>query len=157
MNNPVIYVLLDSSLNMSAGKASAQAVHAVAQLHTHSGIDEFAEQTKRTVIILEAKDQQQLYNLETYLLQLDVPCASYIDEGVNEVTPYSLTALAVGPIEADNEEARSILAPFRLYGKSELRQLTDAMSTIHRNLNEDKHSKNVIKRLKKIRKYLEED
>lgn len=117
MKNPVIYILLNGELRMSPGKAAAQSVHAIASLHRHYGLAEFSCRAKRTVIVLEAKNQQQMDNLEDYLMQLEVPSGSYIDEGVNEVDAYSVTALAVGPIEGDNEELRAIFSSFDLYGR----------------------------------------
>ncbi len=115
MNNPFIYIVLNGALNMSPGKAAAQAVHALASLDKEYGISEFSQSIKRTVIVLEAKDQQQLYNLETYLFHLDIPAESYIDEGVNEVSAYSVTALAIGPIAEDDLEKRQIVSAFPLF------------------------------------------
>jgi peptidyl-tRNA hydrolase len=115
MDNPFIYVLLNGSLKMSPGKAAAQAVHAVGALNRHYGIRDWSDRTQRTVIILEAENQEQMDNLQEYLAELDVPTGSYIDEGVNEISPYSVTALAVGPIAADDIEKRAILKPFPLF------------------------------------------
>lgn len=112
MDNPFIYIVINGELNMSAGKAAAQAVHAAAML---SGIHTFSSEIKRTVIVLEAKNTQQLMNLRGYLSAMNIPSEYYIDEGVNEVGAYSVTALAVGPIEADDLEKREILAPFPLF------------------------------------------
>lgn len=123
MKHPLIYVILNGELKMSPGKAAAQTAHAMGSLHHYRGIYKFAEQTKRTVIVLEAKNQQQMDNLETYLMMLDIPAASYIDEGVNEVDAYSVTALAVGPIEVDNTDVREIFGDFELYGKNKKRRL----------------------------------
>lgn len=115
MDNPILYVLLNGELKMSPGKAAAQAVHAVSSLNADYPIKDFSNKVKRTVIILEAESQQQMVNLQQYLNALDVPTAGYIDEGVNEVSPYSVTALAVGPIDADDIEKRDILKPFPLF------------------------------------------
>ena len=115
--HPLIYIILNSALNMSPGKAAAQTAHAMAALHDYRGISNFSSNVQRTVIVLEASGQQQIDNLEDYLLQLDIPSASYIDEGVNEIEAYSVTALAVGPIEVDNLEVRDIFKAFPLYGK----------------------------------------
>lgn len=115
MDNPFIYVLLNGELKMSPGKAAAQAVHAVGSLNRHHDIKGWSNRTQRTVIILEAESQQQIDNLELYLDELDIPAESYIDEGVNEISPYSVTALAVGPIAADDVEKRAIFKPFPLF------------------------------------------
>lgn len=112
--NPIIYVLLNKSLNMSAGKAASQAAHAVAMLKPNQ-IEAFTESFKRTVIVLEAKDQQQMENLWTYLQDAGLYCRGYVDEGANEVNAYSLTALAVEPIDADDNKMRAIFEKFCLY------------------------------------------
>jgi peptidyl-tRNA hydrolase len=115
VDNPFIYVLLNGELNMSPGKAAAQAVHAVGSLHRHFGIKDFSARIQRTVIILEAENQQQMDNLQSYLNELDIPTGSYIDEGVNEISPYSVTALAVGPIAGEDVETRAIFKAFPLF------------------------------------------
>lgn len=115
MTNPFIYVVLNGELKMSPGKAAAQAVHALGSLNEESGIAEWSSEHKRTVIVLEAKNQQQMDNLWDYLSNLDIPTAYYIDEGVNEVSAYSTTALAIGPIAALDYEKRDILKPFPLF------------------------------------------
>jgi peptidyl-tRNA hydrolase len=114
MNNPMVYILLNKDLNMSPGKAAAQAAHAMASLDGYKGIDDFSSNTIRTVIVLEASNKQ-IENLEDYLFELDIPAASYIDEGANEVEAYSKTALAVGPMWSDEMDKRQIFKPFRLY------------------------------------------
>lgn len=121
MYGPVLYILLNGELNMSPGKAAAQTAHAVAALHSQYGIDDFMDEHRRTVIVLEAENEQQLKNLETYLYQAEIRVATYIDEGVNEVSPYSVTALAAGPIAIDDEETRAIFGPFPLYGNNKKR------------------------------------
>ncbi len=115
MDNPFIYIFINGELKMSAGKATAQAVHALAELSNHQGLSPFASQTKRTVIVLEAKNQQQIDNLQAYLSELEIDAATYIDEGHNEVEAYSVTAMAVGPIDEDDFEKRDIFAAFPLY------------------------------------------
>ncbi len=102
---------------MSAGKAAAQAVHA-AMLLQNLGV-EFADNYKRTVIILEAENAEQIRNLEEYCDNAGVATFRYIDEGVNEIAPYSVTSLVVEPIDADDEETRGIFATFKLYNSDE--------------------------------------
>lgn len=115
MDNPYIYILINGSLNMSAGKAAAQAVHALASLESNGSIRDFSSSLQRTVIVLEADNQQQMDNLAQYLTAARIPVGSYIDEGVNEVGAYSVTAMAVGPIWQSDEAERAILRPFKLY------------------------------------------
>lgn len=126
MSKSVLYVVINGELNMSAGKAAAQTAHAVASLHKHFGIGEFANKAKRTVIVLEAINQQQMDNLEDYLYQVGIPSASYIDEGYNEVAPYSVTALAIGPVA---EGDRELFGMFPLYGRRKLLPVSEYKKT----------------------------
>lgn len=117
MDYPIIYIILNGELNMSPGKAAAQAAHAMASLDKVNGIKDFSSKVQRAVIVLEAENQQQIGNLEDYLFDLEIPAEKYIDEGVNEVSAYSVTGMAVGPIWASDEAKREILRPFPLFGK----------------------------------------
>lgn len=114
MSNPVVYVVLNGELNMSPGKAAAQAVHASMMLSSDAK-EKFIESHKRTVIVLEAKNAEQIKNLAIYLDEAQIESDYYIDEGVNEVSAYSATALAVEPIEAEDLEVREIFQPFPLF------------------------------------------
>lgn len=110
--NPIIYIVINGELNMSPGKAAAQAVHAAMLLTTNSKSN-FVNPYKRTVIVLEAKNGLQIHNLHTYLSEALVDADYYIDEGVNEVDAYSTTALAA--FVGNNEELIEMFASFPLY------------------------------------------
>lgn len=113
MNNPIIYIVINGELKMSPGKVAAQAVHAAMMLNGNSKQD-FLSDYKRTVIVLEAKNSEQIKNLYLYLDDdADIDADYYIDEGANEVDPYSVTALAA--FVGDNEELRSLFSAFPLY------------------------------------------
>ena len=105
MKNPIMYVVLNGELKMSPGKAAAQAVHSAMLLNGNSKSD-FLSDYRRTVIVLEAKNAMQLQNLAIYLDGADIDSDYYIDEGVNEVDAYSITALAA--FVGDNEELRQV-------------------------------------------------
>jgi peptidyl-tRNA hydrolase len=115
--NPVLYVILNGSLNMSAGKAAAQAVHAAMMLSPDDLLPFNGQDKpyKRTVIILEARDQDQLHGISDYLFEANINHEYYVDEGVNEVDAFSLTALAVAPIDHDDYEKREIFAALPTY------------------------------------------
>lgn len=114
MKHPILYIVLNGELKMSPGKAAAQTAHAVAMFSANAHID-FLSHYKRTVIVLEAKDAMQIQNLDMYLSDTDIEADYYIDEGKNEVDAFSITALAAGPIEYDDEELRSIFEDLPLY------------------------------------------
>lgn len=112
--NPILYVILNKELNMSAGKASAQAVHAAMMLeNNYSGL--FSSSYKRTVVVLEAENENQIRNLYLYLENAGIFCDYYIDEGVNEVSAYSITSMAVEPIDSGDKEKREIFSQFKLF------------------------------------------
>lgn len=129
--NPILYVILNKELNMSAGKAAAQTAHAVAMLGNFNNA--FIDFNKRTVIVLEAENEAQIRNLNEYLFNEGLSSYYYIDEGVNEVGPYSVTAMAVEPIAAGDEERRQIFAPFNLYGGSSSKDAWVALSNVVNN------------------------
>lgn len=113
MANPLLYIVLNKDLNMSAGKAAAQAVHAAMMLEgNYSG--RFNASPRRTVIVLEATELQ-IRSLEEYLSISSIFADYYIDEGSNEVDPYSVTALAVEPIAEDDFDKRAIFSSFQLF------------------------------------------
>lgn len=120
MKDPVLYVLINKGLNMSPGKAAAQAVHATANLAYALGEEfDFTDSYRRAVVVLAAENQQQMENLQEYLDTAEIQSTYYIDEGVNEVGAYSITALAVEPVDAADERTREIFSAFKLYGSEE--------------------------------------
>lgn len=98
-----IYVLVNKDLGMSAGKTAAQVAHAVSRLQVG---------TPKIVIVLEATESQMI-NLGAYLGSLNIPHSLYIDEGVNEVPPMSLTAMAFGKTKEDFTP--DYISGFKLY------------------------------------------
>lgn len=113
MEDTILYVIINKSLKMSAGKAAAQTAHAVALLGDK--VKDFTTATRRTVIVLEADSAEQIRNLSIYLEEAGIFSDYYIDEGSNEVPPYSITALAVEPFYANDEAKRQIFADLELF------------------------------------------
>ena len=115
--NPLIYIVLNGELEMSPGKAVAQAVHAAMLLEgNYDGL--FVAGYKRTVVVLEAENGETIKNLLEYLQGAGIFAAYYIDENSESKKPYQITALAVEPINSDDEEKRSIFEDFPLFGGS---------------------------------------
>lgn len=103
---------------MSAGKAAAQAVHA-AMMMEEKYRESFTKNTRRSVIVLEAKGREQLDGIVDYLSDAKLEFQYYIDEGINEVAPFSFTALVVEPISEEDVKSREIFAGLPLYGFQE--------------------------------------
>jgi len=91
IGNRKLYIVVNKDLKMSVGKTSAQVAHSVARLKIKA---------PRIVIVLQATTEQ-MHNLNTYLDSTEIGHHLYIDEGVNEIAPMSVTALAFGLVEDD--------------------------------------------------------
>jgi peptidyl-tRNA hydrolase len=116
--NDTLYVILNGSLNMSPGKAAAQATHAAMMLESKHR-KAFVANYRRSVIVLEAKNREQLDGIADYLVAAGIAFEYYIDEGVNEVDAFSMTALAVEPFHSDLDPRREIFTGLELYGAEE--------------------------------------
>lgn len=117
VNNPVVYIFLNKSLGMSVGKAAAQAVHAAMEVgrlcENFSGI--WTNVAQRTVIVLEARDENHMKNIQDYLFDRGFDTHRIIDEGVNEIDPHVWTALATEVLEKDDEQVVNSFSTFNLY------------------------------------------
>lgn len=116
--NPVIYIFLNKSLGMSVGKAAAQAAHAAVFAAADS--DESKQQLWRvsphkTIIVLEARDEDHLRNIEKYLRQRDFVANMIVDEGVNEIDPHTITALSSEILDKNDERVSLTFSSFSLY------------------------------------------
>lgn len=117
MKRPTIYVFINKSLGMSSGKIAAQAAHAGAYSMARNELEsntEWLQAIHKTVIVLEARDEQHLRNIKDYLGQRDVESEFIIDEGINEVPHHSITALVTVMIDK-NENADQLFSTFNLY------------------------------------------
>ena len=115
---PVVYVFINKSLGMSAGKIAAQASHAVALSFCDEDkvyMDKWKNSVHRTMIILEAKDDQYMKNIEAYLAERNFKMYLQYDEGVNEVEPHSLTSMASRILDKNQPEVEDAFSTFKLY------------------------------------------
>jgi PTH2 family peptidyl-tRNA hydrolase len=93
---PVMYIFVNKSLNMSPGKLAAQACHASCNAMRISNaklVDDWYEFGFYTKLVMEARDEQHLRNIEKYLNERDIKTALIIDEGRTEIPKHSVTAL----------------------------------------------------------------
>jgi peptidyl-tRNA hydrolase len=116
--NPILYIFLNKGLHMSSGKAAAQASHAamMAAVNANSN-DAYVWKTanEKTIIVLEARDEQHMRNIQHYLKQRKVDTQIIIDEGVNEIDPHVPTALVSNILDKDAPEETAPFSSFRLY------------------------------------------
>lgn len=115
---PVIYVFINKSLGMSAGKLSSQTAHAVALSLCDEDkpfLEIWRNSIHRTMIILQAKDDQMMKNIEAYLAERNFEMYLQYDEGVNEVEPHSLTAMASKILNKNEQVVEDAFSTFKLY------------------------------------------
>lgn len=114
----VMYVLVNESLKMSSGKACSQVAHAVAKLagNLHSNVGTFGNDDPNKVVVLSAQNTTQMRNILDYLKQKEILYAAYIDEGDFETDPYAMTAIAIEPMDVDDEDVK-LFERFQLYPK----------------------------------------
>lgn len=126
IKNPVMYVFVNKGLNMNAGKVAAQVAHAQEELFVEildNGDNELRDfqfkcmkQNPRTVIILEAKDTDELYRINSYLESCDIWTGIYVDEGsANGDYILEPTALACQYLDKCDLRTETIFKMFNLY------------------------------------------
>lgn len=113
MVKPTIYIFMNKSLGMSAGKLAAQSAHVMAEALTIKNQNDWWSAPQRTVLIMQARNQEHLSNISTYLQKRDITIYPLIDEGINETEPQVMTALATQVV--DKDEVQEIFNTFELY------------------------------------------
>lgn len=111
MKKPTIYIFMNKSLGMGAGKLAAQAAHAIAKVP----IGKEWDAPHRTILVMQARDENHLDKIARYLEERKVKSYSIIDEGVNEIEPHTITALATQVVDKDSPITDDIFSTFELY------------------------------------------
>lgn len=111
MRKPTIYIFMNKQLGMSAGKLAAQAAHAVALVP----VGKEWQAPHRTILVMQARDEAHIRNIAKYLAQRGVTAYEVIDEGVNEIEPHVVTALATQVVDKADERNGDIFSTFELY------------------------------------------
>lgn len=117
MTKPVIYVIANKRAKMSAGKLAAQVGHATAgsfRVSISVPQNDWHKAQHRWLIVLEAQDDVHLMAIREYLEERGVHSYLIIDEGVNEVRPFTYTALGVQILDKDSPEA-ALLSGLKKY------------------------------------------
>ena len=117
MNRPTVYVFMNKSLNMSAGKLAAQAAHAVTYLWTSRirDLDDFTTPPFQTMMVMQARNQEHLTAIRYYLKKRDIETIAVVDEGANETDPQVVTAVATQVVDKDIDMIKDIFGTFELY------------------------------------------
>lgn len=117
MENPTLYIFINKSLNMSSGKVASQAAHAAAYSMAANHQEDnnlWLQSIHKTVIVLEARDENHLRNIKDYLRLRGVNSEFIIDEGVNEIPTHTITALCTVFMDK-NQDADKLFSTFNLY------------------------------------------
>ena len=123
VKNPTQYIFVNKSLHMNPGKVAAQIAHAQEELLSSiiqlggkifENYKKFINQNPRTVIVLEAKDTDELYKIVNYLESCDIVTGVYVDEGGED---YLLepTAFATEYVDKEDPRINLIFKNFKLY------------------------------------------
>jgi PTH2 family peptidyl-tRNA hydrolase len=125
MNRPVMYLIANKGLGMSAGKLAAQVAHAAVRatmFQTPSEVSEWFEKGE-TKIVLEARDAEHLILAQTYLDRAGFRSHLVIDEGHTEVPPLSATALGVELVDKADEQVKFTFETFKTYKEPSVAEL----------------------------------
>lgn len=111
----VVYVLVNTSLNMNPGKVSAQVAHAISGLFSKNReLEDYRhwyQLNPRAIIVLDGKSEEDLTRLSSYLDNTNIDSYIYIDEG----TAFRPTAMAVAPLEKEDSNVAAIFRQYNLY------------------------------------------
>ncbi len=114
--NPVMYLFVNKSIGMSPGKMSAQVAHAACLAQRGSKpemIEDWYKFGFYTKLVMEARDEHHLDNIQKYLKDRKIESFMVIDEGRTEIKKHTKTALGVEVI--DKNELGPIFKEFDLY------------------------------------------
>lgn len=118
MGEPTIYIFINKGLQMSVGKVAAQAGHAVALIAlgaTGKEAESWKVAPHKRIMVMQARDEQHLHNIHTYLLQRGIQSQKVVDEGANEIDSHSITALATEIVDHDDMDILKMMSTFDLY------------------------------------------
>lgn len=125
--NPTMYLFLNQGLNMSVGKAGAQAGHAAVEayrLSTPMHPNEIEDNPLVKAwyvgrhykkIVFAARDEQHLLTIDRYLRDRGFKTDLIIDEGLTEVPRHTITALGVELVDKDDPHVAATFSSFKTY------------------------------------------
>lgn len=116
---PVLYMFVNKSLGMSAGKIAAQAAQAAVGAYLNSD-DELRDLwweigQHHPTYVLEARDARHLIYIERYIEDRGFKTFLMIDEGMTEIDAIQPTALAAEIVDKDDLHVAATFSSFKLY------------------------------------------
>lgn len=115
MKRPTVYIFINKSLNMSVGKVAAQTAHAMAKVPLLASKAHWLSAPQQTVLVMEARDETHMRNIGDYLSARFIKTYMVIDEGVNEIEPQAVTALATEIVDKDLPDMQAVFGTFKIY------------------------------------------
>ena len=97
-----MYLFVNKGIKMSTGKAIAQGAHAACEavrISNHDMVKAWNEFGFYTKMIMEARDENHLKDIQKYLDDRGVKSILIIDEGRTEIPKHTPTALGVEVID----------------------------------------------------------
>lgn len=103
---------------MSAGKLSAQVAHGAVRAYEISKpqlIKEWNRGGHYTKLVMLARDNDHIRNIQKYIEDRGYKTVLIIDEGLTEIDPHQPTALGVEIVDKSDEEVLATFSTFELY------------------------------------------
>jgi len=96
-------IVVRSDLKLSKGKTAAQAAHAsiLAYEKADRRTRERWKKEGQKKVVLQVESESELLELKKKCEELGIPCALVVDAGLTEIPPGTITALGIGPDEAE--------------------------------------------------------
>lgn len=101
-----LVVIFRSDLRLSRGKVAVQAGHAAvsaaeeARKRHRDWWEEWLHEGQRKIVV-KAKTEKELEELEEQARELGLPCALIVDRGLTEIPPNTITCLGIGPAPSE--------------------------------------------------------
>ena len=121
MSNCVMYIFINKGLGMSAGKLGSQSAHAAIEAFRISKVDKLTEWYKGkhyAKLVMQARDENHLQNIQDYLTARGFRSEMIIDEGLTEVDSIVKTALGVEVVDKEDPHTEATFSSFELYRDS---------------------------------------
>lgn len=100
------FIIIPKRPKMSIGKVASQTAHATfmaleKQRKTDPKLIEQWKKSGMCVIVLQCENEIKLHGIAEYFKQWNIPGWGYIDEGLTEVSPFTMTCYATGVLPSN--------------------------------------------------------
>ncbi len=121
--NPVMYIVANKGVGMSAGKLAAQVAHAAVRAFeiSRTSVDNDINVTSawfatgETKIVLQARNTEHLLAAQKYIEGRGYKTYLIVDEGRTEIDPHTPTALGVEIVDKGDRDVAFTFGDFQIY------------------------------------------